>query len=449
MTFDDTNYNPDLGAVEVDSNGKEPGNLLTVSVLGSLIHIDTLDLEIPELAEALIDLSNSEREAYLTSVIMYGTETMRVMQTTATAESLKNVALAISNDIESKKEVLVDSLQNLIDNMTSTESTSGIPFVLKRWRDDFEKALKEEFDSTNTNSIINKFDDLIKEKRSEESSEIAKRLDFNEQNSAVNMLVDKISKVIENEIEEVTTDVARVLEKLGIDAATDDVKGRLTNRGNDFERAVFEIIAPISRLQLDVADDPGQQKAIGFAGNDEGDITVLVNPVESQGDSILFVYECKLRKGGLSDNAAMKELDKGIDNRGAKAGVIITEPRTSQEMNGYNFFREMPNNRAILFIDPNDIDENAIRYSYLWARLKCLDSTGKVLSSKAVKDSLQTIAMAIKKCSELRRNNTSAIKSIEMNGGIVDEIDRLITAEIKALNELIAEVENVIESDAE
>ena len=374
MTFDETGYesnNNNESEFSVNSANSDSN----IEIDGSVVRINSLEIDNAELAQALGERTGIDQVAYFESVIKYGVETMRVMNTTATAESLKRVAESLANDFDSKKDDLIDELGGLISSMTATENTNSITNVLEKWRSDFRDSLLKEFDPERANSIIGKFDSLIEEKRRTDSSEIAKRLDFNDPNSAVNMLVERMKEALRDSIFPVNENVGKVLQQMGIDVAVGEVP--VSSRGIDFEGDIFEIVDGISKSHGDIADNPGKQKLSGLMGNDEGDVTVLLNPEVTKGAASLFVYECKLRTNTVSDNAALKELDKGIENRGASAGVIILEPEARHNIDEYNFIREMTNNRAILYIDPRNIDIHAVRYSYLWARLKCLGTSAK------------------------------------------------------------------------
>jgi hypothetical protein len=441
MNFDATGHNDNRSSEDNDFSLSNVEATPLIEVHGSSVLIRNIEMDIPSLAATLDCMDAVERLSYFTSVIMYGTETMQLMNTTATAESLKNVASTIAADIDTKKDLLISSLQEVMTSVISPDSTIGLPHVLKAWRTDFEKALNEEFDPNKTNSIINKFDSLIDQKRDEENNLVVDRLDFNKKDSAVNMLVEKINLAITTEIEKVETRFEDLSTALGIKDATKGVEKKLANRGNTFEKNFFDVVAEISRGWGDTADDPGQQKAHGLEGNDEGDITVSLNTMDLHGESALFVYECKLRANGISDLKALDELDKGIRNRGAKAGVIVTEPRAGRALDEYNFFYPHANNRAILVVDSDDPDVNAIRYSYLWARLKCLESSGKTLSTGLVKESVQKIELEIKNFRQLKSNNTKAKGFLDDNQTLIENIQKSIDAELANLKSLIESAE--------
>jgi hypothetical protein len=142
----------------------------------------------------------------------------------------------------------------------------------------------------------------------------------------------------------------------------------------------------------------------------------------------------------MSDKQLYDELDKGIANRGAKSGFIITEPRETSSLST-DFFQEGVRGRAILDLDPLDPDLNALRFAYLWARWQCLKDEATVLDSNAVKAALSSIKIAMGTMRTAKSNNTQAKGLLETNAGILEQLEKSVNQEIAQLEDLIRDIE--------
>lgn len=417
----------------------------TIKIGPDFIEVENLVIQNPELARLLSEQDVAEQIPMLVKIIRFGMETFQFFTTTAAAEKLKAVSLEITQGVGQKKEEIVLGIQDIATRLTSENDDLSLSKLLNDWRNEFNTLLLKNFDEKNTESIITKFDNLMKNIATEQNSAVLNKLDFNQPDSTVNTLQTNLRSFIRTELGAINTELIelRDLIKGEVDVAKE--KNKQANRGKIFENLIFEYLQDIARAKGDIADNPGPQNISGLQGNDEGDLTVQINPQLTGGSQMLFVVECKLRKTRMSDRQLYEELDKGLLNRGGRAGFIITEPRDSSSLST-DFFLEGAKGRAILEMDPLDPDINALRFAYLWARWQCLKDEAKVLDSNAVKAAISSIKMALGTLTTAKSNNTQAKGMLDANEGILDQLGKSVKSEIEELENLIRVLETEIKN---
>jgi len=211
-------------------------------------------------------------------------------------------------------------------------------------------------------------------------------------------------------------------------------------RGADFEDLLYEEVAKMAHLKSDIVDNPGKQKMPGLSGNHEGDITVEVSSKDTHGETVRFVWEGKLRAGTLSPKKCIEELEKGMSNRDSRVGIIAVEKFSGMSTETGDVFRELKENMAVLVLDPNNIDFNAVRLAYLWARWRCLLDVGNVLDTSLVTQAIKEISQSISSFKTLRSKNTQVVKLIGENEDLLSVIESQIKDKLTALSQAIDEV---------
>lgn len=404
------------------------------------VRIIDLVVQNQALVQFLSERSVEEQIETLETVIRFGTETYRLLGTTAASESIEKVGEKISIDIAGKGEALVKDVKDIAAQMVATSGELSVRYALDAWRTEFSNLLTSKFDPENKASILSQFDALIEKKSKDQNAEIISRLDFNIPTSAINMLQKNLNDHVTAQLGQLSIKVDEITTTLAkSDQAKLDKKAQ-ASRGTDFEDALFEVIASLAHLKSDIADNPGKQKKTGLAGNDEGDITVEISTNDSHGDSASFVWEGKLRKDALSAKRCIEELEKGMINRGAKVGIIAVEKFSGLNIEVGDVFKELKDNMAVLVLDPTDIDINAVRLAYLWARWKCLVDVGNVLDTALVIKSIDAIKLSIKSFSTLRSKNTQVTNLIGENDSLLNLLESQIVAELTSLSRAIDEV---------
>ena len=400
------------------------------------VEIEELIIQNPELAQLLIEVEEQQRIPMLLKVIRFGTETFQFFTTTAAAEKLKAISLEITQDIGSKKDQIIQGVELIATKLTSESDDLSIARMLDSWRNEFSQLLTKNFDEKNKDSIISKFDEAMRAIGKAQNAEMLQRLDFNLPDSAINLLQSNLQSYIRTEIGAVGATLSNLQSLIAGEDRANEEKAKQANRGKVFEDVIFEMLQDIARTKNDIADNPGPANKSGLDNNHEGDHTIQINIGETRGAIVLFVVECKLRKNRLSDRALYEELEKGMSNRGARVGFIITEPRNYESI-ATDFFKEGTKGQAILEMNPNNPDQNALRFAYLWARWASLREDHQSLDSNAVRDAITTIRMALGNLRTAKSNNTEAQGLLERNKGLLHNLETAVIKEIDKLESLL------------
>lgn len=399
------------------------------------------------LVQILSEKSIEDQIEVLETVIKFGAETYRLFGTTATSESIEKVGEKISVDIAGKGDALVKDVKNIAAQMVATSGELSVRSTLEAWRAEFSNMLTTKFDPENKASILSQFDDLIEKKSKDQNAEIMNRLDFNIPTSAINMLQKNLNEHVTTQLGQLSLKVDEITTALAKSEQVKLDKKAQASRGTDFEEALFEVVASIAHIKSDIVDNPGKQKKTGLSDNDEGDITVEISSSDSHGESVSFVWEGKLRKDTLSAKRCIEELEKGMLNRASKVGIIAVEKFSGLSVETGDVFKELKENMAVLVLDPTDIDINAVRLAYLWARWKCLADVGNVLDTAFVANSIASIKQSIKSFATLRTKNTQVITLIGENGSLLNLLETQIENELEKLSRAIDEVDQAKAGD--
>lgn len=409
----------------------------SIEVTPDEIYINSFRTSEPSVVSLFNEDLENDPDELLEQVLRLGTETLRIMGTSATSEILENVANDVRSGMELKKVEIVNDMEDMAKKMVAETGELSVRNVLQSWRTEFATLLSNSFDATRTDSIMAKFDDAMKNWAENQQDKVMKQLNLNESGSSLYGLNDRLTKHITETVDAVKTQLKNIETALSIDEATKEVKKRVASRGNDFEDLVFDEVAEISNEYRDTADNPGKTKTKGIDGNDEGDITVDINPDESRGESLRFVWECKVRSTKQSDRWLYDELKKGMSNRGAKAGVIATDEATAVGVNGDGkFFREN-GNIAILILDSQEPDPNAIKFAYLWSRWICRRDNSSLLDVGSVRDVMEAIQRELSIVKAIKSHHTSIANELNLVGPKVEGLEQNIKAQLDKLTLLI------------
>jgi hypothetical protein len=413
------------------------------------VRIDDLVVQNQVLLQILSEKSIAEQIETLETIIKFGVETYRLFGTTATSESIEKVGEKISINIAGTGDALIKDVKGIAAQIVASSGELSVRYALDAWRTEFSNMLTSKFDPENRASILSQFDDLIEKKSKDQNAEIINRLDFNIPTSAINMLQKNLNDHVTTQlgqlslkVEEITTNLARS-EQAKLD------KKVQASRGTDFEDALFEVVASFAHIKSDIADNPGKQKKAGHSDNDEGDITVEISSADAHGDSVSFVWEGKLRKDTLSAKRCIEELEKGMLNRGSKVGIIAVEKFSGLSIEMGDVFKELKENMAVLVLDPTDIDINAVRLAYLWARWKCLVNVGSAVDTALVTHSINALKQSSKAFATLRNQNSQVVKLIGANGSLLTLLETQIMDELGTLSQAIDEVNEAESGESE
>lgn len=392
-----------------------------------------------ELRDAIIVqvLEESSKEQSLedafVEILLLGSRVKDVIQTTATTQLLAKSVEDVQARLRGLEDKHQEFLRELMEEISSEESNSDINLIkrLRDWGQEFDRKLALEFDSSNSAGAVAKIKQAVESYISERESAIASLLSLQESS-------DPFSP---RPLKEVFDKTQEVLNKLIERDVTKKASRKTSKKGNDFESAVFNIIQAIADEYADVADDTGRQHLIGVDGNDEGDITVDFRFDSISNVSGRLVLEAKHHEEPKSKPALLKELQKGVSNRKADYGILVTNESGYTLKGGFPFWEDWGNKQAILVVEDDfeNIDEDKIRFAYLLAKARVRDIRANLDAEtlEMVGEQIATINSSFTRLSWIKSTRTQAASALDE---MITHIDYLAANVGKELEKLHSQI---------
>lgn len=347
-------------------------------------------------------------EAFM-ELLLLGSRVKDVIQTTATTQLLAKSVEDVQSGLKDLEEEHKEFLRELMEEISGEDSSSTINLVkrLKDWGQEFDRKLALEFDDSNSAGALAKIKEAVDSYIAQRESAIASLLSLQDSN-------DPFSP---RPLKEVFDKTQEVLNKLMERDATKKASRRASKKGTDFESAVYNIIQAIADEYEDLADDPGRQKTVGADGNDEGDITVDYRFDSISNVSGKLVIEAKHHESSKSKPALLQELEKGVSNRVADYGILVTNESGYKLNGGFPFWEDWGNRRAILVLEDDfeNLDEDKIRFAYLLAKARIRDIRANLDAEtlEMVGEQISTINSSFTRLRQIRSTRTQALTALE------------------------------------
>ena len=130
----------------------------SVEVSSDVVFINGFQTSEPDVVRLFNEDPERDPEELLEKLLRLGTETFRIMGTSATSEILENVANEVRSGMELKKIEIVSDMEDMAKKMVAETGDLSVRNVLQSWRTEFATMLSNSFDATRTDSIMSKFD---------------------------------------------------------------------------------------------------------------------------------------------------------------------------------------------------------------------------------------------------------------------------------------------------
>lgn len=233
-----------------------------------------------------------------------------------------------------------------------------------------EQELRKYFDKDSAHSIASTVSKALEEplRASERRAERSLReaLNVTDENAGLGAVL----KTIRKEGEETGRKLADLMARVSGLVERRDERGASTQKGGDFEQAVFEEVARLAQLHGDSAEPTGA--ATGEARKKRGDIVVTVSPAMTHQNDVRVVLEA-MDRTAISQKAALQELQEAMENRIAVAAIAVLSSRQAPAACQQPIQR-CPGNRYIVVLDKETWDKLALEVAYWAARVEALKS---------------------------------------------------------------------------
>lgn len=367
----------------------------------------------------------------LLELLKLGTQVKEVITTSATTQVLANAVEKVQTGITSIESDHQDFITDLMNQILGEDPTSDLNLVkkLSEWRENFDQKLSDEFsDEVNANTL------------SKIKAAIDKNLEARDAALASLLSLEESSDPFANRpLKAVADKVQAILDKLNEVKGANDERKKRSKKGNTFEAAVYLVTAAIADELGDIADDTGARALIGVDGNDEGDIVVDFALSSLTGAHGKLVIECKHRIKAASKRVILDELDKGMRNREADYGIMVTNASGYNLTSDFPFWEDLGNKRSILVLDDNFeiVDEKKIRFAYLVAkaRVKDMKANPDLDTLTELQAEISTLAEGIGRMTSLKGTHSTASGALVEMTSHINYLETHVVAGLKKLDE--------------
>ncbi len=233
---------------------------------------------------------------------------------------------------------------------------------------------------------------------------------------------------------ELDKNLLEIREKLGINAAVDEVVEKSTQKGFDFEEQCEKKLEWVAKIHSDKLERTGKEYG-KLSKNKTGDFVLTLGDIGKK-----MVFEMKT-KGRLGLSEIQKELKEAMENREAEYGIYVVKSKKSLP-ESIGWFNEYDGNQLVCAIENDEgdslIDGEIIHIAYKWARAR--------LRIESTKEKKLDPSFIIEKAGEIQKKigDMKKIKTqctnIEKSAGTIKDTAKNTETEIKK------DLEEIIES---
>lgn len=336
---------------------------------------------------------------------------------------------ALNTRFDASLKSAFQSIEGLVDGEDGT-----IPSALEDVKREIAEVINTTFDPTRTTSVVARLNDLVDQAQGRMVTEVQRQLSPDVDGSMLNRTVREINACVQTSIQGVMDEVRDIQAKLenARGSAAQAQKG--TQKGVAFEDVLQPLIGRLASLHGDMCERNSTDK--GVQARKAGDFTITLNTAANGGARACFVIEAK-DSDSLSKRAVVSELRTDMDNRDARAGVLVF---AHQDQTPDKLAFQTMGDMAIVACE--DGDTMALELAYQWARwVACrdLDSTGADWAR--IQRAVDQATRALELHKTIKGNHTAAKKSIDdairWTGQLVSEV----RAAIDVLGEAVEEAQ--------
>jgi hypothetical protein len=359
----------------------------------------------------------------IVELIEIGIRARNLVDNRVDQDSVKHTVNALGERFEKQIELAVQEIAEKSEEILGgDESTAGK--FLANFKTKLQSELKDNFDSSRTDSYVSKFNELLVKSLDREIQLLKEEFIVTKENSALHIL----SETLKRNLNEANEDLLKQFELLKTivvgDEATKKARSKQSIKGFDLESAIHEALASYCTNFQDAIKVTGAQT--GDSGNQKGDLVITLNSKDSAGQDLRIAIESKADKKSTKD--IRDELYAGMENRRAVSGIAVFDAskRPTGILEDFTVFEDF----CIVVVDRENVDPNILYVAYLWARWNALKH--KVDANEMVP--WQQIDEFIGRL----RERMSSIKVIKQNHGRMNQALRLADGEIHKLESGLA-----------
>ncbi|MGH8992748.1 MAG: hypothetical protein ACRDZ7_14670 [Acidimicrobiia bacterium] len=320
------------------------------------------------------------------------------------------------------------SIEGLLDDEDGT-----IACALEDVKQEIASVINATFDPARTTSVMARLDEAVEGAQNRLVAEIQRQLSPDVDGSMLNRTVRDITTCVQASIQGVLVQVRDIQDKLehARGSAAEAEKG--TQKGVAFEDRLQPLIGRLASLHGDLCERNSTER--GVRARKAGDFTITLNTAANGGVQACFVIEAK-DSPSLSKRAVVNELRADMDNRDARAGVLVF---AHQDQTPDKLIFQTMGDMAIVACE--DGDSMALELAYQWARwVTCRELDPAGADWARIQKAIDQASRALEVHKTIKGNHTAAKKSIDDAIRWTDHLVSEVRAAIDVLGEAVDDV---------
>jgi hypothetical protein len=362
-----------------------------------------------------------------------GARAVRAANVSVDSDLIERRFDVMTDRFDERVEEAVEQIAGVTTNLLD-QDTGVLPAALQAHRSELETLLGATFDPDSTKSVIAVLQRVLGDAHKAQTDAIRRLVTVDGDDSPLSMLQRHIARDFKDQLSDVRKDVHELSEKIAVNAAVAPVYELTTGKGFTFEDLVDASVNRIAAQHGDLAERVG--RASGTAGTQKGDEVVTLSRDDTHGIEGRFVLEAK--SGKLNMRKTMEELDAALENRDASAAVAVF---ASQACAPTSVAFHYCDNKAIVVLDKEELDDSALRLAYMWARWmvrrELSVSETDELNLARIAALIEDARRAIERGSTIKACHSKARRSIEQAG---EQVAAMVGEVETALDQLAAEL---------
>lgn len=377
--------------------------------------------DVPDTATFLEGIVEGSRHDQLRRIMELGTSVSGVITTSTTLQMVEAQISGMTQELTTKlataqvkdRETTMKIVRELLDDHHGKVSTSLTRYLDPDSQASIPVVMAKVFDKA-ADTLLKRVEILLSEG----------------DDSALGRLADRFTK-------ELDAATATIIEMM---AARHALTTRSALAGRPYEDLAEERLTSLARPLGDQVTRVGD--TLGQLRKKNGDILITIAPdaVNSRTD-VRIIAEAKRRHEdaqGFSANRIQESLGLARRNRGADAGLFITESASLLPL-GIGFHEYGGSNIAVSY-DPNG-DDTALAVAYRLLRLALMQdargTAGEQIDREAHKRIVADIRAALTKLETVRTQHQAAINSINKASTVATELNDSVLRGLRQLDELM------------
>jgi hypothetical protein len=406
----------------------------TVAVVDGSVVIHNLIERDPEVVRVVAEAADPVEATQ--QVLRIGARAVRVAHVSVDGDVIEKHFDAMTDRLGLQVEDAVVQIAGVAETLLAEED-GALPAVLSAHTQQLESILGATFDPDSKKSVLALFEQVMITAHEQHTTAIKRLISADGDDSPLAQLGRTVVAEIEKQLRKLERDVKDVSEKIAVQEAVAPVLDLTTAKGFRFEDVVDARVNEIAAHHGDVAERTGTTS--GLAGNQKGDEVVAVNRDDVNGADACFVLEVKARK--LTMRQTAEELDDAIENRGALAGIAVF---STQQQAPTSVPFQYSDNKAIVVLDKEGLDDSALRLAYMWARWvvrrQLAGAAADKIDAARISRLIDDARRAVERHSNIKRSHSTAKKAIDAAG----EQASAMAAEV---NDALAEIADELAGD--